>query len=66
MNLSQEELLTTRGKSNTNKFVNDIAWARNYLAYEGIIDKSERGIWSLTEKGRKCEMTDQYASYIFF
>ena len=66
MNLSQEELLTTRGKSNTNKFVNDIAWARNYLAYEGIIDKSERGIWSLTEKGRKCEMTDQYASDIFF
>lgn len=64
-NLSQEELQQTRGRTNTNKFVNEVQFARNYLAYEGIIDKSERGIWSLTEKGYSCEMTDRYASEIF-
>ena len=53
------------GKTQTNKFANEVAFARNYLAYEGIIDKSERGIWALTEKGMNCEMTEQYASDIF-
>lgn len=65
LKLSKEDLLQTRGKSNANKFANEVQFARNYLAYEGIIDKSERGIWSLTEKGYVCEMTEQYASDIF-
>lgn len=63
--LSQEEIHETRGKTKTNKFANEVAFARNYLAYEGIIDKSERGIWALTEKGMDCEMSEQYASDIF-
>lgn len=65
LNLSKEEIHETRGKTQTNKFSNEVAFARNYLAYEGIIDKSERGIWALTEKGMNCEMTEQYASDIF-
>lgn len=65
LKLSQEEIHETRGKTKTNKFANEVAFARNYLAYEGIIDKSERGIWALTEKGMDCEMTEQYASDIF-
>ena len=65
LNLSKEEIHETRGKTQTNKFANEVAFARNYLAYEGIIDKSERGIWALTEKGMNCEMTEQYASDIF-
>ena len=63
--LSKEELSETRGKTKTNKFANEVAFARNYLAYEGLIDKSDRGIWALSEKGMECEMTEQYASDIF-
>ncbi|MEG1946355.1 MAG: winged helix-turn-helix domain-containing protein [Lachnospiraceae bacterium] len=65
LNLSKEEIHETRGKTQINKFANEVAFAKNYLAYEGIIDKSERGIWALTEKGMNCEMTEQYASDIF-
>lgn len=65
MNLKADITEATRGKNGANKFANEVAWARNYMAYEGLIDKSERGIWSLTEKGYSCEMTEQYASDIF-
>ncbi len=65
LSLSEAVLTETRGKTNTNKFANEVAFARNYLAYEGIIDKSERGMWALTEKGYTCDMTDQLASDIF-
>lgn len=64
-NISAEELAITRGKTKTNKFANEVAFARNYLAYEGLIDKSERGVWALTNKGLNCVMTEQYASDIF-
>lgn len=64
-NISVEEFAVKRGKTKTNKFADEVAFARNYLAYEGLIDKSERGIWALTDKGMNCEMTDQYASDIF-
>lgn len=65
LNLSKAEITETRGKTKQNKYANEVAWARNYLAYEGIIDKSERGVWTLTDKGLSCEMTDQLASDIF-
>lgn len=63
--LSDAILTETRGKSGTNKFDNEVAWARNYLAYAGIIDRSRRGIWSLTEQGYQVEMTAELASEIF-
>lgn len=34
------------------RFYNQVAWARFYLAKAGIIDASQRGVWTLTEKGR--------------
>ena len=34
------------------RFENQIHWARFYLAKAGYIDSSQRGVWSLTEKGR--------------
>jgi restriction system protein len=33
------------------RFRNQVAWARFYLAQEGLIDSSKRGVWSLTERG---------------
>jgi len=66
LNLSDEIINETRGKTQSKKFDNDVAWARNYLVHEGIIDKSRRGIWALTEKGKNITMTDKLASDIFY
>jgi restriction system protein len=34
------------------RFENQVHWARFYLAKTGYIDSSQRGVWTLTEKGR--------------
>ena len=39
-------------KTGIERFYNRVAWARFYLAKAGIIDASQRGVWTLTEKGR--------------
>ncbi len=63
--LDEETLNETRGKNNLKKFDNEVQWARNYLSYAGIIDKSKRGVWTLTEQGKQVVMTDELASQIF-
>jgi len=65
LNLSNEVINETRGKSGVKKFNNEVAFARNYLVYEGYIDNSVRGTWSLTEKGRTAVINDEIASNIF-
>lgn len=41
------------------RFENQVHWARFYLAKAGYIDSSQRGVWTLTEKGRQLgEVTD--------
>lgn len=65
LNLSEEVINETYGKTNANKFANQVAFARNYLVYGGYIDKSKPGIWSLTESGKTVEMTEDLASDIF-
>ena len=64
--LDDEVINETRGATQQNKFSNEVAWARNYLVYGGYIDKSVRGVWTLTEKGESVEMTHELASQIFF
>lgn len=34
------------------RFENQVHWARFYLVKAGYIDSSQRGVWSLTERGR--------------
>ena len=34
------------------RFENQVHWARFYLAKAAYIDSSQRGVWTLTEKGR--------------
>ena len=65
LHLTDDIVNETYGKSNTNKFAKQVAFARNYLVYAGYIDKSQSGIWSLTENGKTVEMTDELASDIF-
>jgi restriction system protein len=38
-------------KSGQSRVRNQIYWAKFYLANEGYIDSSKRGVWSLTEEG---------------
>jgi len=39
-------------KNGQSKIKNQVHWARQYLAWAGLIDSSKRGVWSLTDKGR--------------
>ena len=66
LNLPDEIVNETRGKTGVKKFDNEVAFARNYLAYDGIIDKSVYGVWALTEKGKNITMTRELASEIFY
>ena len=66
LNLPDGVINETRGKLGLKKLNNEVAWARNYLAYEGIIDKTVHGVWALTEKGKNITMTHELASEIFF
>jgi len=43
----------------------NVAWARFYLVQEGLLDSSERGVWSLTERGRSARLTLSEAGAIF-
>lgn len=65
LNLSDEIINETRGKTAIKKFDNEVAFARNYLVYEGYIDKSVRGVWTLTEKGHTEPISDEIAGEIF-
>jgi restriction system protein len=47
------------------RFRNQVQWARLFLAQEGLIDRSQRGIWSLTEQGRKKYLTPDQARDLF-
>jgi restriction system protein len=46
---AEQEETTSNGHSRVR---NQIGWARFYIAKGGYLDASERGVWSLTEKGR--------------
>ncbi len=41
-----------QNQSGASRFENDVAWARFYLVRAGLVDSSQRGVWSLTELGR--------------
>jgi len=40
-------------------FENDVHWARFYLVKAGLLEKGERGIWSLTSEGRAARLDDK-------
>lgn len=63
--ITDEELNAKNAKSNASKILNQIDWARQYLADEGIISREKKGIWKLTEEGQKVQMTDDLAGKIF-
>ena len=60
-----DELLDQTLKSGGNKFHNQVAWARQYLVWEGLLDSSKHGTWTLTARGRKVHLGDKEAREIF-
>jgi restriction system protein len=57
----QNELLP----SGEPRFRNKVAWARFYLAKEGLLDSSKRGVWSLTERGRETKLSGDEGLEVF-
>jgi len=51
-------------KNGSSKFDNQVAWARQYLVYEGLLDGSKRGVWTLTPLGEKTTLTEEEARKI--
>jgi restriction system protein len=57
----QNELM----QSGSPRFKNQVAWARFYLKREGLVGSSKRGVWNLTERGTKTQLTYPMAREIF-
>ncbi len=53
-----------RLKSGSERFANQVRWARQYLVWAGYIDASKRGIWKLTEKGLTTKLSLEQANEI--
>ena len=52
LRLSDEEQSEQLPSGVQTRYENQVHWARFYLAKAGYIDASQRGVWTLTEKGR--------------
>ena len=63
-NISDEkkEELTASGIP---RFHNQVCWARQYLVWEGYIESSKRGVWTLNSTGSKKHLSDEEARQIF-
>lgn len=57
VNLPVEER-ERRNKKNIPRFENQVHWARQYLVWEGLLDSSRRGVWTLSQAGAKAHLTD--------
>ena len=57
----RQELMKGGGK----RFSNQVAFARQYLIWEGLIKSPKRGVWSLTEKGDQTHLSGADARAIF-
>lgn len=59
---AEQEQTTSNGQSRVR---NQIGWARFYLTKAGLLDSSQRGVWTLTENGRSAKM-DPESVYALF
>ncbi|WP_202704539.1 restriction endonuclease [Flavobacterium sp. UGB4466] len=64
LNISDKTLEETT-KTGIPRFYNQVAWARQYLVWEGFLDASSKGIWTLTPKGNETYLTEKQGREIF-
>lgn len=60
-----DKTLESTLKSGINRFENQVAWARQYLTWEGLLDSTTRGTWTLTEKGKSTYLNYDQAHALF-
>lgn len=61
-----EEILSERySKSGVLKFQNQLAWARQYLVWEELLEPSKHGVWALSKKGWDTSLTEKQGHDIF-
>ena len=65
LNLPDELLSERYEKSGVLKFPNQIAWARQYLIWEELLESSKHGVWILTKKGWDSKLNEKQAYDIF-
>lgn len=62
--LSDKKLEETL-KSGQTRYYNQVHWARQYLVWEGLLNGSTRGVWSLTPAGYKAKLDTATAHKLF-
>jgi restriction system protein len=60
-----EEKLSEILSSGQSRYYNQVAWARQYLAWEGLLDTSQHGIWALSSKGETTVLNIDQSREIF-
>lgn len=58
LNLTDEQVNEIH-RGSTRKLTYRLAWAKNYLKRYGLLENSSRGVWSLTEEGKKTKSIDK-------
>jgi restriction system protein len=61
-----DEELDVKTRTGVPRIKNQIHWARMYLVHAGLIDSSQRGVWSLTEKGLESDLGSNEDIYWLF
>lgn len=61
LNISEEE----QAKKDGSYIPSIIGWSRNYLVFAQLIEQSEKGVYSLTEKGLKTKLSEDDAIALF-
>jgi restriction system protein len=59
-----DDILDEQLETGSSRFENQVHWARFYLVKAGYLESSQRGVWSLTEKGLKSIITEDNACKI--
>jgi len=54
-----------RIESGGERFHNQVQWARQYLVWEGLIDGSKWGVWTLTDVGAKTTLNEEQSLQIY-
>ena len=60
-----DSLLEETTKSGVLRFANQVAWVRQYLVWEGLIEANTRGIWTLTPLGDSRKINEEQAHQLF-
>lgn len=59
------EVVEAKMKSGSERFHNQVQWARQYLIWEGLLDSTQRGVWTLTPKGAKTHLDPDASRELF-